>query len=206
MAQEAAGWLQSEEEGKRKAAQEAAEKAQEAAKEAEEAPKEAEEAARKAAEEAKRKLDEELKKQEAERPKLTEIGQSTAEGQTQETENLEVQDPQVPAASTLVVPTLKLVPFVQERGKEIPDFNTVYYDKETKRIMKRTERRVEAKSMPGKMITDTTVMLGIDQDPRFTLRAGAAMIDASEDNINRVMTELDSSKKSSAQLKDTLRK
>ena len=48
LAQEAAGWLHSEEEGKRKAAQEAA--------------KEAEEAARKAAEEAKRKLDEELQK------------------------------------------------------------------------------------------------------------------------------------------------
>ena len=32
------------------------------------------------------------------------------------------------------------------------------------------------------------------------------MIDASEDNINKVMIELESSKKTSAQLKDTLRK
>ena len=112
----------------------------------------------------------------------------------------------MPAASTLVVPMLKLVPFVQKKGEEIPDFNTIFYDRATKRIMKRTERRVEAKSMPGEMITDTAIMLGTDQDPRFTLRAGAALIDASEDNINRVMTELESSKKSSAQLKDTLRK
>ena len=60
--------------------------------------------------------------------------------------------------------------------------------------------------MPRKMILDTAVMLGTYQDPRFTLRVGAALIDVSEDNINKVMTELESSRKSSAQLKDTLRK
>ena len=99
-----------------------------------------------------------------------------------------------------------LVPFVQEKGKEIPDFNTVFYDRATKRIIKRTEKKVEAGDLPGKMITDTAVMLGTDQDPRFTLRAGATMINASEDNINKVMIELESSKKTSAQLKDTLKK
>ena len=56
------------------------------------------------------------------------------------------------------------------------------------------------------MITDTAVMLGTDQDPRFTLRAGAALINASEDNMGKVMTDLEQSKNSSAQLKDTLRK
>ena len=84
----------------------------------------------------------------------------------------------MPAASTPVVPMLKLVPFVQKKGEEIPDFNTVYYDRETKRIMKRTERKVEAGSMPGNMIMDTVVMLGTDQDPRFTLRARTALIHA----------------------------
>ena len=121
-------------------------------------------------------------------------------------ENPEVQTPQVPATSIPRVPTLKLVPFVQEKGKEIPDFNTVFYDRATQRIIKRIERKVEAGDLLGKMITDTAVMLGTDQDPRFTLRAGAAMIDASEDNINKVMIELESSKKTSAQLKHTLRK
>ena len=101
-------------------------------------------------------------------------------------ENPEVQTPQVPATSIPRVLTLKLVPFVQEKGKEIPDFNTVFYDRATKRIIRRTERKVEVGDLPVKMIMDTTMMLGIDQDPRFTLRAGAAMIDASEDNINKV--------------------
>ena len=150
-------------EGEKRASQEAAEKAEEAAKEAEEA---------------KRKLDEELQKQEAEKIKLTQqLASETAAGKTQEMENPEVQTPQVPATGIPMVPTLRPVPFVQEKGKEIPDFNTIYYDRATKR----TERKVEAKGLPSKMIMDTTVMLGIDQDPRFTLRVGSAFIKASED-------------------------
>ena len=171
------------------------------------ASKETEEAARQAAEEAKRKLDEELQKQEAEKTELPQ--QSIAEtstGQNQEEANPEVQILQVPAASTLVTPTLQLVPFIQKKGEEVPDFNTIYYDRATKRIMKRMERKVEAQDMPGKMITDTTVMLGTDLDPRLTIRAGTAIPHASEDNIDKVMTELESYKKSSAQLKDTLKR
>ena len=82
-------------------------------------------------------------------------------------ENPEVQTSQVPDTSIPRVPTLKLVPFVQEKGKEIPDFNTVFYDRATKRIVKRTERKVEVGDLPGKMIMDTAVMLGTDQDPRL---------------------------------------
>ena len=103
-----------------------------------------------------------------------------------------------------MVPTLKLVPFVQKKGEEIPDFNTVFYDRATKRIVKRTKKRVEIGDMPGKMITDTVVMLGKNQDPRLTLRFGSALIHASEDNMDRVITNLEQSKRSSAQLKDTL--
>ena len=80
-------------------------------------------------------------------------------------ENPEVQDPEIPAVSTSgqsVVPTLKLVPFEQKKGEEMPDFNTVFYDKETKRIVKRTERKVEIGGLPGKMITDTPVVFGTD--------------------------------------------
>ena len=130
----------------------------------------------------------------------------TVAGQTQEDENPEVQTSQVPAASTPVAPMLQLVPFIQKKGEEVPDFNTVYYDRATKRIMKRTERKVEAEGMPGKMIIDTAVMLGMDLDPRLTIRAGIAILHASEDNIDKVMTKLESYKKYSAQLKDTLKR
>ena len=56
------------------------------------------------------------------------------------------------------------------------------------------------------MINDATVVYGTDKDPRFTIRAGATLIHASEDNVDRIMTDLEQSKKSSSQLKDTLRK
>ena len=121
-------------------------------------------------------------------------------------ENPKIQTPQVPVTSIPMFPTLKLVPFVQEKGKEIPDFNTVYYDRETKRIIKRTEKKVETEGLPGKMIMDTAVMLGTDQDLRFTLRVGSAFIQASEDNVGKIIADLKQSKESSAQLKDTLRK
>ena len=120
--------------------------------------------------------------------------------------NPQVQDPQVPAASTPMVPTLKMVPFVQKKGEEIPDFNTFFYDRATKRIMKRTEKKIETGGLPRKMITDTPVVFGIEQDPRFTIRAGAALIQASKDNVDMIMTDLELSKKSSAQLKYTLRR
>ena len=43
------------------------------------------------------------------------------------------------------------------------------------------------------MIMDTAVMLGTNQDPRFTLRAEAALINALEDNMGKVMTNLEQS-------------
>ena len=52
------------------------------------------------------------------------------------------------------------------------------------------------------MINDTTVVYGTDKDPRL----GAALIHTSEDNVDRIMTDLEQSNKSSSQLKDTLRK
>ena len=78
-------------------------------------------------------------------------------------ENPKVQDPEVLTGSIsgqFMVPTLKLVPFVQKVGEEIPDFNTIFYDKETKRIVKRIEKKVAIGGLSGKMITDTIVVYG----------------------------------------------
>ena len=105
-----------------------------------------------------------------------------------------------------MAPNLRLVPFELKRGEEVPDFNTIFYDKERKRIVKRTEKKIETGGLSSKMITDTTIVYGTDRDPRFTIRVGAALIHASEDNVDKIMTDLEQSKKSSSQLKDTLRK
>ena len=45
---------------------------------------------------------------------------------------------------------------------------------------------------------------GTDKDPRFTIRSGEALIHASKDNVDQIMTDLEQSRKSVAQLKDTL--
>ena len=64
-----------------------------------------------------------------------------------------------------MVPTRRLIPFEQKKGEEVPDFNTIFYDREKKRIVKRTERKVETGGQLGKMINDTTVVYGTDKDP-----------------------------------------
>ena len=43
-------------------------------------------------------------------------------------------------------------------GEEVPDFNTIFYDKEKKRIVKRIEKKVDTRSKPGMMVTDKIVV------------------------------------------------
>ena len=80
---------------------------------------------------------------------------------------------------------------MQKEGEEVPDFSTILYDKEKKRIVKRTEKKVETREQPGKMITDKTLVYGTDADPRLIARAGVALNQATEDNVDRMMTDLE---------------
>ena len=151
-------------------------------------------------------MDEELKKQEAEKMKLIETmseqsTSDTADSQAQDLGNPDIQDPEAAASSTpghAMVPTLRLIPFEQKKGEDVPYFNTIFYDRERKRIVKRTKRKVKTGGQSSKMINDTNVVYGTDKDPWFTIRAGAALIHASEDNVDRIMTDLEQSKKSSS--------
>ena len=72
--------------------------------------------------------------------------------------------------------------------------------------MKRNESKVETRGQSGKMINDKILVHGTDKDLRFTIRAGATLIHASEDNVDRIMPDLEQSRKNAAQLKDTLRR
>ena len=56
------------------------------------------------------------------------------------------------------------------------------------------------------MINDKTVVHGTDKDPRLTIRARPVLIHASEDNVDRIMTDLEQSRKIAAQLRDTLKR
>ena len=49
------------------------------------------------------------------------------------------------------------------------------------------------------MITDKTLVYGKDADPRLIVRAGVALTQATEDNVDRLMTDLEQSRKNAAQ-------
>ena len=95
---------------------------------------------------------------------------------------------------------------MQKEGEEVLDFRTIFYDKEKKRIVKRTEKKVETGGQSGMMITDKTLVHGTDADPRLTARAGVALTQAIEDIVDRLMTNLEQSRKNVAQLKETLKR
>ena len=46
----------------------------------------------------------------------------------------------------------------------MPDFNTIFYDKEKKRIVKRTKKKVDTGGKPGVMVTDKTMVHGTHKD------------------------------------------
>ena len=48
---------------------------------------------------------------------------------------------------------------------EVLDFNTIFYDKEKKRIVKRTEKKVDTGVKPRMMVTDKIVVHGTHKDP-----------------------------------------
>ena len=105
----------------------------------------------------------------------------------------------------MVVSELRLIPFEQKKGEEVPDFSTIFYDREKKNIVKRTENKVETGRQSEMMVTDKTLVHGTDKDPRLTIQAGAALIHTTEDNVDQIMTDLEQSRINDAQLKDALR-
>ena len=79
-------------------------------------------------------------------------------------------DPDAPYGSMLgefSISEFDLIPFMPIEGEEIPDFNTIFYDKEKKRIVKRTEKKVDTRGNPGKMVMDKIVVHGTHKDPRL---------------------------------------
>ena len=91
-------------------------------------------------------------------------------------------------------------------GEEIPNFNILFYDKETKRTVNRTEKKVDTEGKPGRMVTEKIVVHGTHKDPQLIARAGVALTLATKDKIDRIMTYLEQSRKNVAQLKETLKK
>ena len=56
------------------------------------------------------------------------------------------------------------------------------------------------------MVTDKTMVHGTDKDPRLIARARVSLNLSTEDNVDRIMTDLEQSQKRVTQLKETLKK
>ena len=120
-------------------------------------------------------------------------------------------EPIVPSSSTVgegwvLTSGVELIPFMPTEGEEVPYFNTIFYGKEKKRIVKRTKKKVDIGGKLGKMVTDKTVVHDTHKDPQLLARTGVAITLATEDNVDRIMTDLEQSQKKVAQLKENLKK
>ena len=86
---------------------------------------------------------------------------------------------------------INLIPFMPTEGEEVLDFSTIFYDKEKKRIVKRNEKKVHTGGQSGKMVTDKTLVHETNKDPRLIARAKVELTQATEDNVDRLMTDLE---------------
>ena len=79
-------------------------------------------------------------------------------------------DPIVPSSNTIAEGLgsffgLDLIPFMPTEGEEVPYVNTIFYNKEKKRIVKRTEKKVDTGGKPGMMVTGKIIVHGTHKDP-----------------------------------------
>ena len=86
---------------------------------------------------------------------------------------------------------IDLIPFMPTKGEEVPNFNTIFYDKEKKRIIKITEKKVDTGGQPCKMVTDKTLVHGMHKDPRLIARSRVALTSTTKDNVDRLTIDLE---------------
>ena len=70
----------------------------------------------------------------------------------------------------------------------------------------RTEKKVDTGEKKGVMVIAKIIVHGTDKDPRILDREGVASDLANEDNVDKIMTDLEQYKKKVVQMKETLKK
>ena len=83
--------------------------------------------------------------------------------------------------------------------------NTTFYEKNKKRIVMRTEKKEDTGEKKGLMVTEETIVHGTNKDLILMGREGVASTLANEDNVDKIMTDLDQYQKMIAQMKETLK-
>ena len=66
----------------------------------------------------------------------------------------------------------------------------------------RNEKKLDVGEKHGVMVTKKTIVHGTNKDPRLMERAGVASTLANDDNVDKIMTNLEQYQKKIAQMKE----
>ena len=68
-----------------------------------------------------------------------------------------------------------MIPFTPYREKDVENVNTIFFNLDKKRIMRRKEKRMKMGDQPmAVMVTKETIMHRTDEDPQLLAMAGVA--------------------------------
>ena len=81
---------------------------------------------------------------------------------------------------------IELIPFIPSQEQEVADLNTIFYDKNKKRIVMRTEKKVDTGEKQEFMVTEKKIVHGTNKDPRLMARPSVASSLANEDNVDKL--------------------
>ena len=106
-------------------------------------------------------------------------------------------------------PTLEfgLIVFTPSQGKEVANFNTIFYDKNKKRIVMRTKNMVDTRKRHiGVMVTEKTVLHGTNKDPKLLSMAVVSSTIANVGNVEKMVDDLEQYKENMSQMRENLSK
>ena len=84
--------------------------------------------------------------------------------------------------------------------------NTIFYDKTKKIIVRRTEKKVDTREKNGVMVMEKTIVQGTNKYSRLMERAGVASALYNEDNVDKIMTDLEQCQNNIGKMKETLKR
>ena len=107
------------------------------------------------------------------------------------------------------VPTLEfgLIPFNPSQEQVVADLNTIFYDKNKKRIVMIIENMVDTRNRHiGVMVTKKTIVHGTNKDPKLLGMEGVASALANVDNVDKMVDNLEQYKEKLSQMRENLKK
>ena len=100
---------------------------------------------------------------------------------------------------------LGLVPSTPSRNHTVAFLDTIFFDKERKNIVRRSEKRLKINTQPYLVtVTEKTVMEHTDKDPIFMTSMNIEETQANIDNVDNLVEDAEHHKEKMLKMKDTL--